>query len=375
MFSTEVLTQTQESWYNVIAYVSVCANSYGVSHDRMEPMTITIREVASRAGVSTATVSHVLNDTRYVSDETRTAVLKAVRELNYHPSAIARSLSTRKTYAIGMVASHTTSVFFGEMSRGILDAVMPHNYKLLLCSTEDDPALAEEYFEMLLGRMVDGFITATTSQNRATLKLLETTQVPVVFVDLTFEGMNGPFVGVDNEGGMYEAVSHLIGNGHQRIGILAGPAGMSTMDERLAGYRRALQDHGIPLDEQLVRFCRLNVEEGRASAVELLQEATLPIGLVANDNNMLLGILLALQQLGLKCPEDVALLGFDEHPWAAVTTPAITVVRQPSYEIGRTAANMLLKMLAGEPIAENYVRLKPEFIVRETCRGPVRSSS
>ena len=338
-------------------------------------MTITIREVASRAGVSTATVSHVLNDTRYVSDETRTAVLKAVRELNYHPSAIARSLSTRKTYAIGMVASHTTSVFFGEMSRGILDAVMPHNYKLLLCSTEDDPALAEEYFEMLLGRMVDGFITATASQSRVTLKLLETTQVPVVFVDLSFKSMNGPFVGVDNEGGMYEAVSHLIRRGHRRIGILAGPSGMSTMEERLAGYRRALRDHGIAPDERLVRVCRLDVGEGRSLAIELLREVPLPIALVANDNNMLLGILLALQELGLECPEDVALIGFDEHPWASVTSPAITVVRQPSYEIGRTAAEILLKMLAGDPGVEDHVRLKPGLIVRESSRGPVCNSS
>lgn len=375
MFSTKVLTQNQESWYNVIAYVTACANAYCVTYDQVKAVTITIRDVAERADVSTATVSHVLNSTRYVSAETKSAVMEAVRALNYHPSVIARSLSTCKTYAIGMVASHTTSVFFSEMSRGVLDTILPHNYRLLLCSTEDDPVVAEEYFEMLLGRMVDGFITATVSQNRATLKLLETAQVAVVFVDLTFESMNGPFVGVDNEGGMYEAVSHLIGNGHRRIGLLAGPSGMSTMEERLAGYRRALRDHGIALDQRLVRFCRLNVEEGRALAIELLQEVPLPIALVANDNNMLLGILLALQQLSLECPEDVALIGFDEHPWAPVARPAITVVRQPSYEIGRTAAEILLKMLAGERIVEDHVRLKPELVVRESCRGPVRNSS
>jgi LacI family transcriptional regulator len=375
MLCTEVLTRTHEPWYNLIAYVTACTRAYDVAHDQVKGMTITIRDVAERADVSTATVSHVLNDTRYVSAETKSAVLEAVRALNYHPSAIARSLSIRKTYAIGMVASHTTSVFFGEMSRGVLDTIIPHNYKLLLCSTEDDPALAEEYFEMLLGRMVDGFITATVSQNRTTLKLLETAQVPVVFVDLTFEGMKGPFVGVDNEGGMYEAVSHLVERGHRQIGILAGLSGMSTMEERLAGYRRALRDHGIALDERLVRFCRLSIEEGRDVALGLLREVPLPTALVANDNNMLLGILLALQQLGLECPEDVALIGFDEHPWASVTSPAITVVRQPSYEIGRTAADILLKMLAGKAVVDDHVRLKPKFIVRDSCRGPVCNSS
>ena len=159
---------------------------------------VTIRDVAKQAGVSTATVSHVLNDTRFVSTKTRSAVLSAVRELNYHPSAIARSLSTSKTHTVGVIASHITSIFFGEMSRGIMDVITPHNYKLLLCSTEDNPALAEEYFQMLLGRTVDGFIAATTSQSHDTLQLLEVAQVPVVFVDLTFEGVKGPFVGVNN---------------------------------------------------------------------------------------------------------------------------------------------------------------------------------
>lgn len=334
-------------------------------------MTATIRDVAERAEVSTATVSHVLNNTRHVSAGTTSAVLKAVRELNYHPSAIARSLSIRKTYAIGMVGSHTTSVFFGEMSHGVLDAIVPHGYRLLACSTENDPALAEDYFEMLLGRMVDGLIAATASQNQATMRLLERAQVPLVFVDLTHESMDGPFVGVDNEGGMHMAVSHLISNGHRRIGILAGPSDMSTMQERVAGYRRALREHDIPQDERLVRFCHLDVEAGRTSAVRLLREVPLPVALVASDNNMLLGTLLALRDSGLRCPEDVAVVGFDDHPWASVTTPAITVVRQPSYEIGYTAANILLKMLAGEHIGENNVRLQPEFVVRESCRGPV----
>ena len=333
----------------------------------------TIRDVAERAGVSTATVSHVLNNTRYVSDGARAAVLRAVRELNYHPSAIARSLSTRKTYTIGMIASHSTSVFFGEMSRGITDAITPHNYKLLLCSTEDNPALAEEYFRMLLGRTVDGFITTTTSQNQDTLQLLEVSQVPVVFADLTFDKMVGPFVGVDNVGGMYQAVSHLVHNGHRRIAILAGPSGMSTMDERLEGYVRALRDHGIALDESLIRRCRLDVEEGLSCALDLLAHSVLPLAFVSTDNTTLLSILLAMKQLGLRCPEDVALVGFDDHPWSSITTPAITVVRQPSYQIGQTAAGILIRMLNGEPVESESIRLQPELIVRESCRGPVTS--
>ena len=327
----------------------------------------TIRDVAKRAGVSTATVSHVLNGTRFVSDETRLAVTEAIHALSYHPSAIARSLSLRRTYTIGMVASHTTSVFFGEMSRGVIDAISPQGYKLLLCSTEDDPVLVEEYLRILLGRTVDGFLTAAVSQNATTLRLLATANVPVVFVDLTFAGMLGPFVGVDNTGGMHLAVSHLVRHGHRRIGLLAGPADMSSMHERLSGYRRALDDHGIPFDERLVRFCKLTVAAGCAAAVDLLRDMPLPVALIGNDNNMLLGIMRALAELDLRCPDDVAVLGFDEHPWASVMTPPITVVRQPSYEIGRVAGVMLIKMLAGEPVDVACTRLQPELIVRESC--------
>lgn len=327
----------------------------------------TIRDVAKRAGVSTATVSHVLNGTRFVSDETRLAVTEAIHALSYHPSAIARSLSLRRTYTIGMVASHTTSVFFGEMSRGVIDAISPQGYKLLLCSTEDDPVLVEEYLRILLGRTVDGFLTAAVSQNATTLRLLATANVPVVFVDLTFAGMLGPFVGVDNTGGMHLAVSHLVRHGHRRIGLLAGPADMSSMHERLSGYRRALGDHGIPFDERLVRFCKLTVAAGCAAAVDLLRDMPLPVALIGNDNNMLLGIMRALAELDLRCPDDVAVLGFDEHPWASVMTPPITVVRQPSYEIGRVAGVMLIKMLAGEPVDVACTRLQPELIVRESC--------
>lgn len=331
----------------------------------------TIRDVAKRAGVSTATVSHVLNNTRFVSEETRATVLQAIRELNYHPSAIARSLSTRKTQTIGMVVSDITNIFFGEMIRGVIDVITPYDYSLLLCTTGESPTREEEYLQLLFSRRVDGFIAAATSQKWAPLQLVEAVQIPTVFVDRTFEGMNGPFVGVDNEGGAYQAVSHLIQDGHERIGIVAGLARMSTMQERLQGYKRALRDHSIPLDEQLVLFGELSVEGGRRCTLELLNAIKPPTAIFLNNNLLTLGALLAIKQLGWKYPQDVALVGFDDHPWASIASPALTTVRQPVYEIGCTAANMLMKMLAGESIIEERVLLKTELIVRESCKvGP-----
>lgn len=328
----------------------------------------TIQDVAKKAGVSTATVSHVLNNTRFVSGETKETVLQAIHELNYHPSTIARSLSTRKTNTIGMVVSQITNPFFGEMIRGVVDVITPQSYSLLLCTTEESPDQEEAYFQLLFGRAVDGFIAAATSRKWAAMQMLEAAQAPIVFVDRKFEGMSGPFVGVDNEGGAYQAVSHLIQDGHTRIGLVAGPSSLSTMQERLRGYRQALQEHGIPFDERLVACGDLRVDEGRRCALGLLNSPSHPTALFCNNNSLTLGTLLALKQLERKCPDDVALAVFDDHPWAAVASPALTAVRQPAYEVGRTAATLMLQTLGGEPIAQARVILKTELVIRQSCK-------
>jgi LacI family transcriptional regulator len=329
----------------------------------------TIQDVAKKAGVSTATVSHVLNSTRFVSGETRETVLQAIQELNYHPSTIARSLSTRKTNTIGMVVSHITNPFFGEMIRGVVDVITPQNYSLLLCTTEENPDQEEAYFRLLFGRAVDGFIAAATSRKWAAMQMLEAAQAPIVFVDRKFEGMSGPFVGVDNEGGAYQAVSHLIQDGHTRIGLVAGPSSMSTMQERLRGYRNALREHGIPFDEGLIACGDLGVDEGRRCALDLLHSPSHPTALFCNNNLLTLGTLLALKQSDRKCPDDVALAVFDDHPWAAVASPALTAVRQPAYEVGRTAATLMLQTLGGELIVQERVILETELIVRQSCKA------
>ena len=327
----------------------------------------TIQDVADRARVSIATVSHVLNNTRFVSDETRALVIEAIQDLNYHPSAAARSLSSRKTRTVGMVISDITNMFFGRMIQGVLDVITPDGYNLVLCTTEESIAKEEEHFQLLFGRAIDGLIAAATSRRWGTLQLAEAEQIPMVFVDRMFEGMDGPFVGVDNERGAYEAVSHLLQDGHERIGIVAGLFGMSSMEERVAGYRRALREHHAPVDEALIAFGILSVEGGKQSSLELLSNPAPPTALFINNNQLTLGALQAIQQLGWKCPEDVALACFDDHPWAGVACPPLTTVRQPDYEIGYTAARILMKMISGEPIAHDRVILKPELIVRQSC--------
>ena len=327
----------------------------------------TIQDVADRAGVSIATVSHVLNNTRFVSDETRAVVLEAIQELNYHPSAAARSLSSRKTQTVGMVISDITNIFFGRMIQGVLDVITPQDYNLILCTTGDIAAKEEEYFQLLFGRAVDGVIAAAASQKWSTFQLVETGQIPIVFIDRTFEGLKGPFVGVDNERGAYEANIHLVRNGHQRIGLVAGKAGMSSMEERFDGYKRALTESSIQFDPDLVVFGALTVDGGREAALRLLNRPDPPTAIFSNNNQLTLGVLLAFQEMNYNCPDDISLACFDDHPWSVVASPALTCVRQPDYEIGRVAANLLLEMLAGESIVADRVILSPELVVRQSC--------
>ncbi len=327
----------------------------------------TIRDVARHANVSVATVSHVLNHTRYVSPETRAAVLAAIKTLRFHPNHIARSLSMQRTNTIGMVVGHISNPFFSEMILGAEAILHPLGFSLFLCNSEEDVAREEHYLNLLLSRRVDGIIAAATSEQWATLEILEALNIPIVFIDRTFTGIKGPFVGVDNAAATYQAVHHLIEDGHHAIGILAGMERMSTMQERYQGYLRALHDHGIDPLPQWSCYGNLSIAEGYHCAQTLLDAEPRPTALFANNNLLLLGALQLIKERKLRCPEDIGVAGFDDPPWSALVTPAPTVVRQPTFAIGRTAAELLIKRIEGHDLPDRLYLLQTELIIRESC--------
>jgi DNA-binding LacI/PurR family transcriptional regulator len=214
---------------------------------------------------------------------------------------------------------------------------------------------------------VDGIIAAATSQNWDILTEFELKHIPVVFLDRRFEGMEGPFVGVDNQKGAYLGTSHLIECGHRKIGTLAGFQRLSTMCERLAGFRQAIQEHGLPLLEEWVIASPLSIEAGREAMRRLLSLSNRPTAALLGNNLLSLGSLLAINELGIHCPEEIALVGFDDHPWAAVSYPPLTVIRQPAQQLGEIAARMLLAMIKGESIPESQVVLGCELVLRQSC--------
>ena len=210
----------------------------------------TIKDVAVRAGVSKTTVSHVINASRFVEEETRRKVLQAIAELHYRPSAAARSLTTKRTRTIGIVISDSSNPFFGDMLLRIEEVLRPQNYALIICNTNETLEYEAHYLDLLLNQRVDGIIAAATSQPWIELSKAETQHTPIVFVDRAFDNLDGYYVGVDNKYGAYIGTQHLIKCGYQKIGILAGLERLSTMRERTEGYRCALQDAGIPIHNE-----------------------------------------------------------------------------------------------------------------------------
>ena len=325
-------------------------------------------DVARRAKVSKTTVSHVINNTRFVETETRERVLEAVEALGYRPNAAARSLTTQRTGTIGIIISDASNLFFGEMLLGVEDVLQPENYGLIVCNTDEVLEREAHYLDLLLGQRVEGIIAAATSQRWSVLTEAEVQHTPLIFVDRTFEGAKGPFVGVDNFQGAYVGTKHLIGQGFREIGVVGGFLRLSTMRERLAGFRQALEEANLALPDDWLVTSELSIEAGFEATRKILTLPQRPAALFINNNLLTLGTLLALKELDLRCPDDIAIVGFDDHPWAAVSDPPLTVVRQPTRTLGQLAARHLLALIRGESPPPEKTILACELVVRESCR-------
>jgi len=331
-------------------------------------MPIRIRDVAKRAGVSTATVSHVLNGTRPTTEATRARVLAVARELGYHPSAVARGLRTKSTGTLGVVLSDIRNPFFTALVRGIEDVAQANGLNLMVCNSDEDEKKAETYLRLLLAKRVEGLVFTPTGRANALLEPFLAMGIPVILIDRIAPGLTLPFVGVDNVQGAREAVAHLLEDGHRRIGVVAGLSTVSTSTDRLEGYRLALADRRLAADSALIREGHSSVQGGEEAAGTLLALPQRPTALFTTNNLMTLGALKACAQLGLRCPDDMALCGFDDHEWAELFSPPLTVVRQPTYEIGTTAARLLARAIHGEALPAEAVLLKTRLIIRASCR-------
>jgi LacI family transcriptional regulator len=352
---------------------------------------LTISDVAREAGVSTATVSYVINNTRFVSDETRRKVNDTIEALGFVPSAAARSLVTSISQIAGVIVSDITNPFFPAIVRGIEDQTLPYCYNMILGNTDEDPLREEELVRLMTRQRVDGLIIAPTGVRCAPLLALAESGVPIVQLDRTSPGLTAPLVGVDNEEGAHQAVSYLIGLGHRRIACLLGIEAISTQGERLKGWKRALQEADLPIDEDLIvradpRFygtlpdaagavapVRPAPEQEKMPGVDealrgLWEGPRPPSAVFALTNQLALSTLYALKARGLRFPEDISLVSFDDPDWAPLFSPPLTTVRQPSYQLGEAAAGLLMSLINHEP-AEPPPPL-PVVLMKRASSGP-----
>ncbi len=325
----------------------------------------TMEDVAKMAGVSVSTVSHVINGTRFVRKETKERVLEAMRVLDYYPNYAARSLRSQKSRLIGVLMPDITNSFYMRVVSGIEKVMRANGYSLMVCNSDDNLQLEQEHLKILKAQSIEGLIMRATPDDHSFLREFEE-HYPIVFVDCKpFGYPHGDRVVVDNERVSYEAVSFLIQKGHRRIGMIKGIAGLTTSEERLAGYERALSEYGIPIDEELIKVSNSRIESGHELMLELLEQGMTAV--FAGNNVLTMGAMKAIKEKGLRIPEDVAIIGFDDEEWCVITDPPLTVVYQPAPRIGEMAAELLLARINDKQRDFQEVCLDCKLVIRQSC--------
>ena len=326
----------------------------------------TIREVAEIAGVSYATVSHVINNTRLVSPETRERVLAAMDALNYRPNALARSLRQGKTNTIGLVLPDSANPFFAEISRGIEDEAFKKGYSVFLCNTELDTKRELFYVDVLSKKQVDGIIFVAAGDQADSLDFLLQRNMPVVMIDRNVPNVEGDAVLTDHQLGGYLATRHLLELGHTQIACIAGPSSITPSAERIIGYRKALEEAGLPFEENLVIRGDYHAQSGMDITNSLLKMNPRPTAIFALNDLMALGALRAAAEAGYSVPKDLAVVGYDDLEIARFTNPPLTTIAQPKKEIGAQAINLLVDRMARKSRPPSRLVLAPELIVRRS---------
>lgn len=328
---------------------------------------VTMADVARLAGVSVTTVSHVVNGTRPASARTREAVLAAIERTGYRPNTIARALARGGTQSLGLAISGLSNPYFTDVVAAVEAAAGRAGHTLLLGDTREDAEHELRIVRALAERQVDGMLLAPTAGAlEHALPYLEAQDVPTVLLD-RFVDVALDQVGCDNEQPTARLVEHLIDAGHTRIAMAIGIPGLSTTAERVRGYRLALERGGLPFDPVLVADGGSQRDQARDAMHALLELPDPPTAVVSGNNFMTIGLLRAIAERGLTVPDDLALVGFDDFEWADLFAPRLTVIRQPTAELGSRAVELLLSRLEDPSRPPRVERLDATFVHRDSC--------
>jgi len=325
----------------------------------------TIYDVARRAEVSPATVSRVANGHANVDPALAERVRDAMRELDYRPNAVARNLRRSRTTLWAVIISDIGNPFFTSLVRGVEDVAQRAGYSVVLCNSDEDPGKEGQYVDAALAEQMAGVIISPAGKANHVNRLVDA-RVPVVVIDRQQSGTHVDTVLVDNEHGAYLATTHLIESGYQRIACVTGPVGVFTATRRLRGYRRALEEHDRPYEEELVRHGDFREEGGYRAMAELLGPRPRPDALFAANNLMTVGAVECLVDSRIAVPDEMGVVGFDDVPWAHLVRPSLTTVAQPTYELGREAASLLTQRIADPERPPTTITLETKLQIRDS---------
>lgn len=323
---------------------------------------MTIKKIAELAGFSSATVSKILNGKdQHISEETRRKVLEVVEREGYIPNGIAKSLRMKNTKTLGIIMPDVMNLFFSELARGVEDAAEKRGYSVILCNTDNKKSKEEKYIQILQEKMVDGIIL--TASESSTSKSLERCNIPIVLVDrdIDVEKQVGRIT-VNNEKGGFLATSFLISKGCKNIGFISSSKNNKPSTERLKGYKRCLDENGISFRQELTYFDSFKIETGYYGTLSILEKSKVD-GIFCGNDSIAMGSIKALKEKGIKVPEDIKIIGFDNISICEFVDPPLTTIKQPIYEIGEGAVDILVSMI--EKNGKDLTRtLEPVLIQR-----------
>jgi DNA-binding LacI/PurR family transcriptional regulator len=327
----------------------------------------TQKGVAIKAEVSVATVSRYINNVGYISPEVQGRIKKAIKELNYKPNLLARGLKLKSSKTIGLVFPHINNPFFIELVRRAEEVAYHNGYNIILCITENRLEREKLYFDVLKGKLIDGYIVIPASSEDSRLyEVLEGEKV--VFVDRSTGLEDEILIKLDNVLGVKLAIEHLLNLNHRRIGVINVPLNITTGYERFEGCKAVLAENGIALQAEYIKYADFSIESGYKKARELLRLKIRPTAILTMSGLTTLGALKAIKDSRLSIPGDLSIISFDDFESSELLNPPITTVAQPAAEFGIRAAEILLNLINGKKPRPNRLILKPKLIIRESCR-------
>ncbi len=333
----------------------------------------TIRDVAKHAGVAPITVSRVINNADYVSQKTRDRVEAAVEELGYVPNMLGQSLRFKQTMTLALVLTDITNPFWTTVARGVEDVAQANGYSIILCNTDESEAKQEQYLQMLLRRRIDGILLAPSSSDPNPIQLIQKQGIPIVLLDRKIPDVQVDIVRADSENGSYQLINHLLSLGHKHIAMLSGPQTVSTAVDRANGYQRALTDANFPADASRLYWGEFNQDSGYHMAKTALSTTPPPTALFAANNFIAIGALHALKELDLHVPDDIALVTVDDTPPTFLQDPFLTVITQPSRDMGQQAAQLILDRLTNTiDNSTQHIVLPTQLFVRASSGQQIK---